>query len=291
MSLHHSVSKLCFGCEPLGGTDWGNYSISDVEDAVSRALELGVNFFDTAGVYGLGLSEKRLSKVLGPKRHDIFVATKGGLRWSESRSRRRATITKDSSREAIKRNIEQSLTNLRVDSLKVFYVHWPDNATPFESTFEYLRECQDRQLIESIGVSNFPLNNLIETLEFCTIDVVQIPGNILDTSRLELFKQICAVEDISIVTYNSLASGLLSGKYDRMSQFPESDRRSRQSGFSGVALRENLERVDTLGLLAKELGMSLPQYAIKSLQDLSNVRSTIVGIKNIKQIEEFSQLI
>ena len=121
--------------------------------------------------------------------------------------------------------------------------------------------------------------------------MVQIPGNILDTSRLELFKQICAVEDISIVTYNSLASGLLSGKYDCLSQFPESDRRFRQSGFSGVALKENLERVDTLGLLAKELGMSLPQYAIKSLQDLSNVRSTIVGIKNIKQIEEFSQLI
>ena len=291
MSLHPSVSKLCFGCEPLGGTDWGHYLISEVEEAVSRALELGVNFFDTAGVYGLGLSEKRLSRVLGSKRHDVFAATKGGLSWSDSGSRGRATITKNSSPEALKQNIQQSLTNLRIDSLKVFYVHWPDNITPFQSTFECLQECRERQLIESIGLSNFSLDGLTEALQFCDIDVVQIPGNIIDFSEVDSFKQICTVKNISLVTYNSLASGLLAGKYNSRSQFPENDRRSRQSQFSGAALKESLERVDAFRLRSRELGMSLPQYAIKCLQDQPVVRSTIVGIKNIKQLEEFRLLI
>src|SRR6185436_18378788 len=73
------ISPLCFGCEPLGGTDWGTVDIAGIERAIGRALELGIDFFDTADVYGLGLSEERLSHALGHRRHDVTIATKGGV--------------------------------------------------------------------------------------------------------------------------------------------------------------------------------------------------------------------
>ena len=120
-----SISPICFGCEPLGGTDWGDINVGDIENAIHKALDLGINFFDTAGVYGLGLSEERLSKILGNRRNDVIIATKGGLTWKESQLDR-SVVIKDSSPLAIKKDIECSLRRLRLETLPIFFVHWPD---------------------------------------------------------------------------------------------------------------------------------------------------------------------
>ena len=81
-----NFSKICFGCEPLGGFNWGNVNLRQIEKAISISIDSGVNFFDTADVYGLGLSEKRLSRILGEKRHDMIIATKGGVSWKKKGS-------------------------------------------------------------------------------------------------------------------------------------------------------------------------------------------------------------
>lgn len=90
MTIETKLSPICFGCEPLGGTDWGDVNIDDLKNAIHKSLDLGINFFDTAGVYGLGLSEERLSKILGKKRHNVIIATKGGLTWKKNKISKRA---------------------------------------------------------------------------------------------------------------------------------------------------------------------------------------------------------
>ena len=116
MSLASDViPEFCFGCEPLGGSDWGDIDLNKIETAVSLSLELGVNFFDTANVYGLGLSEQRLSSILGEKRHEVIIATKGGLSWKRENSTSRAIIKRNSSPNAILSDIEGSLKRLRLE--------------------------------------------------------------------------------------------------------------------------------------------------------------------------------
>jgi len=125
--MKHAVSALCFGCEPLGGRDWGAVDVTAIEVAIRESVELGVNFFDTAAVYGLGESERRLSIALGSRRHDVIVATKGGLSWSAPLADGRATVFRDSTRSSIRLGVEHSLRRLRLDRLPIFYVHWPDD--------------------------------------------------------------------------------------------------------------------------------------------------------------------
>ena len=286
MSLSECTSRICFGCEPLGGTDWGDYSIEEVERAVDEAVKLGVNFFDTAAVYGLGLSEQRLSSVLAEKRHDLLIATKGGLAWS-SEGCCRASVVRDSTPYNLSKNVERSLKNLRLERLPLFYVHWPDKNTNFQSTFEHLNRLKSDGLIDKIGVSNFSLDELVEATQFIEIDVVQIPANILDMTALDAVRQFCSNRAIDIVTYNSLASGLLTGKYQRNSVFPDNDRRSRLPEFTGAKFHQNLETIAGLAKEAAASGLSLPQYSVCKLQDSPGVRSTIIGVKTVDQIREF----
>ena len=121
------LSSICFGCEPLGGTDNGDFDLKSLSKAIDIAIDLGINFFDTAGVYGLGLSEERLTKILGKRRHNLVIATKGGLSWKKN-NLGRAVVVKDCSSFAIRRDVESSLSRLKLETLPIFFVHWPDSS-------------------------------------------------------------------------------------------------------------------------------------------------------------------
>jgi aryl-alcohol dehydrogenase-like predicted oxidoreductase len=134
------LSPLCFGCEPLGGTDWGGVDVAEIGLAIDHALDLGIDFFDTADVYGLGLSEERLAEALGTRRHDVVIATKGGVSWSRPGPQLRATVTYDSSPQYLRTAVENSLRRLRLDVLPIYYIHWPDPKTPIGATFAELEK-------------------------------------------------------------------------------------------------------------------------------------------------------
>lgn len=115
------VSRIVFGCEPLGGTDWGTVDLKMASRAVVRALDLGVNFFDTADVYGLGQSEKVLADALGVRRHDVIIATKFGVAWRDCGGDRAVTY-RDSSPRRVTEAIEASLRRLRLESIPLIYM-------------------------------------------------------------------------------------------------------------------------------------------------------------------------
>jgi aryl-alcohol dehydrogenase-like predicted oxidoreductase len=280
------LSPICFGCEPLGGTDWGDVNILDIERAIHRALELGVNFFDTAAIYGLGQSEKRLSHILGEYRHEVVIATKGGLSWNHSNSSERAIVSRDISPIAIQKDIENSLRRLRLDCLPIFFIHWPGSIIQIQTTFEVLMRMHIDGKIASIGCSNFSKKQVEAACSVADVRYIQIPLNILSGQIDEDIVSICKKYNIKIIVYNVLASGLLTGKYDNQSKFPSNDRRSRLPLFQGKQYLDALSRIAELRMHSEMSKRTLAQNAIHWVLKQPNVVSAILGIKNSKQIEE-----
>jgi len=213
------ISPFCFGCEPLGGTDWGDVNIAEIEKAIQHSLDLGINFFDTSSVYGLGLSEERLSEILGKNRHDVVIATKGGLSWIQNGSTNRAVFSRDSSPASIIRNIEDSLRRLKIDCLPIFYIHWPDDDVSIHKTFLALMKLRDEGKINKIGCSNFNAAQLEKACSVANVSFVQLPYNILNNYFDMKIQKLCKQYNIKIVVYNVLANGLLTGKYNESSIF------------------------------------------------------------------------
>ena len=280
-----SLSAICFGCEPLGGVDSGNVDLDEIKKAIYKALDLGVNFFDTAGAYGLGLSEERLSKILGSRRHEVVIATKGGLSWKKSTSVR-SVVVKDSSPTAIRQDVESSLSRLRLDCLPIFFVHWPDKNTPIEDTFIELSKLKNEGKINSIGCSNFSAHQLRAACIASQVDYVQLPINLLSGRLDSDISKICTNNKIKVIAYNILENGLLSGKLDKNTNFPENDRRSRLPLFQGSEFINVLNRVEELKVKAVENNHNLLQYSINWVLMQKNISSVIVGIKNTEQIKE-----
>lgn len=280
------LSRICFGCEPLGGTDWGLINVSDIASAISRALELGINFFDTADVYGLGISEVRLSEILGAKRYDVVIATKGGLSWTDNPSGERAAISRDSSPKYLRGAVEASLRRLRLDCIPVYFIHWPDPNTEIKYTLEYLSKLRDEGKIGHIGCSNFSAAQVRAACEVSDVSLVQLPLNLLsedlDLEMAELVKE----KAIGVVAYNVLANGLLTGKYDENSRFEQNDRRARLPLFQGEKYREMLRKVADISVMATAENLTCTQYAISRVLRRPEVVSAILGIKNRGQIEE-----
>ena len=285
-----SLSKICFGCEPLGGVDSGNVDLDEITKAIYKAIDLGVNFFDTAGVYGLGLSEKRLSKILGNLRNNVVIATKGGLSWKKSSSKR-SIVIKDSSPIAIRRDVENSLLRLKLECLPIFYVHWPDENTPIQNTFFELLKLKNEGKIMSIGCSNFSVHQLKEACKTTQIDYLQLPINLLSGKFNDEISQICTKNEIKLIAYNVLENGLLTGKLDRNSTFPENDRRSRLPLFKGKKFINVLKRIEELRIEAEKNNSTLLQYSINWVLMQKNLSSVIIGIKNSEQIIENCSII
>jgi aryl-alcohol dehydrogenase-like predicted oxidoreductase len=280
------LSRLCFGCEPLGGTDWGVVDVAEIGRTINRALDSGVNFFDTADVYGLGLSEERLSQALGHRRHDVVVATKGGVSWSRTDSLVRAKVAYDSSPKYIRAAVENSLRRLRLDVLPLYYIHWPDPNTPIEATFAELEELRTEGKIRSLGCSNYSAEQVARACQVATVEYVQLPVNMLEGAPEPEVVEMCARHQLRIVAYNVLAHGLLTGKYTESSRFSPDDRRSRLPLFQGRRYQDALSKAARIKSEAAAENLTAAQYAIRWVLRQPHVASAIVGIKSARQLDE-----
>jgi aryl-alcohol dehydrogenase-like predicted oxidoreductase len=281
-----AISRLCFGCEPLGGTDWGAVDIAEIGRAIDRALELGIDFFDTADVYGLGLSEERLSQALGHRRHDVTIATKGGVSWSRTTSETRAKAGYDSSPKYLRTAVDDSLRRLRLDVLPIYYVHWPDPRTPIEATFSELEKLRTEGKIKSLGCSNYSVEQIDLACRAAAVEYVQLPINVLEGALAPDMTEACARHRLRIVAYNVLAQGLLTGKFDESTRFPQDDRRSRLPLFQGQRYKDALAKAAQIREVAAARSLTAVQYAIRWVLSQPQVASAIVGIKSVKQLEE-----
>lgn len=279
------VSRLAFGCEPLGGTDWGEVDVKAGMAAVAAAVDRGVTLFDTADVYGLGLSEARLSEALGTRRHDVVIATKFGVAWEPSTGRRSSTYV-DCSPERVVAALEHSLRRLALDCIPLYFIHRPDPAVPLERTIAALQRCQERGKVRYIGLSNFDVGLVEQAVSLTTIAAIQIPYNVAQRDADRTLLPYCEQHGLGALAYGPLAQGLLTGKYDRTSRFSKADRRHRLRHFAGTELDAHLQLCERLKRVACRHGRSVAQVAVRWLLDRRAVFCAIVGMKSCAQLEE-----
>src|SRR4051794_13918122 len=276
------VSPVCFGTWQAGG-DWGEIDTEQAKAAARRALELGINFFDTAQAYGWGRSERLLGEALAPefrsRREDVVIATKGGLRIDDGELRR------DSSPEWLRQGIDQSLRELGTDHVDLYQLHWPDLETPLEESAGALEELVQEGKTRYVGVSNFAVQQMAAFQRTRRIDTLQPPYHIF---RREIEREIlpyCREHGIGVLVYGPLAHGLLTGKIGEDTEFAKGDWRRGSDVFRGEEFVRNLSIVRELDRYASQRGWTVAQLAIAWALSAPGVDGVIVGARNPGQIE------
>jgi aryl-alcohol dehydrogenase-like predicted oxidoreductase len=276
------VSRICFGTWQTGG-DWGAIEEDEATAAARRALDLGINFFDTAQAYGFGESERLLGESLelrsSARRDEVVVATKGGLRMEGGE------LLRDSSREWLRQGIEESLRHLGTDYVDLYQVHWPDGGTPFEETGAALQELVDEGKARHVGVSNFDADQMAELGETRRVDTLQPPYHLFRRDIEAEILPFCRDRGIGVLVYGPLAHGLLSGKFDSETEFAEGDWRAKSDVFQGEQFEGNLQIVGELSRFAAERGWTIAQLAVAWTLSSPGVDVAIVGARRPDQIE------
>ena len=276
------VSPICFGTWQFGG-DWGSLDEQENVDAMRRALELGVNFFDTAQAYGFGASEQLVQKALGDelrsRRDEIVIATKGGLRMTDD------GLERDSSPQWLRQGVEDSLGYLGVDHVDLYQIHWPDKDTPFEETAGALSELVREGKIRHVGVSNFNADEMRGLESGIAVETLQPPYHLFRRDIEADVLPYCREHDIGVLVYGPLAHGLLSGKFARDTQLDDDDWRASSELFQGENFERNLEVVEDLGRFAQERGHTVAQLAVAWTLAQPGVHVAITGARRPDHIE------
>src|SRR5882762_10510948 len=276
-----SISRIGFGGGPAGGYDYGPVDEVEWKSAVHAALESGINFFDVADVYGFGRVEELLSQALGEKRRDVVIATKCGLVWDEQ-----GKVHRDLRKNAVLRAVEASLRRLRVDTIPLYQIHWPDCATPIEETLEALALCHDQGKFQLLGVSNFCLDLMQRTHLILPIASQQVAFNLLSRQpEGEVFSW-CASSRVSILAHSGLARGLLAGRRPIGNGFEKTDVRSKSPYFSEEGRQEKQRLLDAIRVLSNEIGRPFSAVSIRWVLDNPEVGTVLVGIKNRQQLTD-----
>lgn len=276
------VSRLGFGCCPMGMHGWGPADRKSLISAVRVALDEGVNLFDTADVYGLGESERLLGKALKNRVHAAVVATKFGVRRTGN-----GKTFNDNSPAWIERALEMSLKRLCVDCIDLYQIHYKDASTPWEDIFETLERKREQGKIRYYGLSNVFYKDIAHLeLPQATVSF-QLEYSLANRSYETDILQIAKDKVLGFLSWGSLGQGVLSGKYGHGTQFPENDRRSGKvyknfhEKFEG-----NLRLVEKMKQLAKRRNKSLPQIAIRWIMDNLEFSIALVGVKTTSQIRD-----
>lgn len=275
-----SVSRFAFGTGPAGGRDYGAIDEKEWKSAVRHAVDNGVNFFDVANVYGLGRAEELLSEALGEKRHDVVIGTKGGLVWDQQRKVRR-----DLRKKTVIESIDASLRRLRVDTIPLYQIHWPDPATAIEETMEALSLCRDQGKFRFLGVSNFPLHLMQCGHAILPIVSQQFAFNLLCRHVEDGMLEWCASSQVSVLAHSGLAQGLLAGRR-AIGSIESSDVRSRSPYFSP---KDRAKKEDVLGAvrgLSNKRQLPFSAISIRWVLDNPEICAVLVGIKNRQQLAD-----
>jgi len=281
------VSVISFGAWAIGGT-WGNVDDKESMEALHRAVDLGVNFFDTADVYGDGRSERLLAVLRRERKEHFFIATKAGRRLSPHNAQ-------GYNRQNLTSFIERSLKNLKTDALDLLQLHCPPTEVYYRpEVFDVLDDLVKSGKIRYYGVSVEKVEEALKAIEYPGVQSVQIIFNMFRHRPAELFFEQAQKRKVGILARVPLASGLLTGKFNLASTFAPDDHRNfnrhgeefdRGETFSGVDFVSSLQAVDELKAMLPP-GMSLAQFALRWILMFDAVTCAIPGAKRKDQEEQ-----
>jgi len=282
-----AISEIGFGAWAIGGS-WGKVQEDDAIAALHRAIDCGLNFIDTADVYGDGRSERIVAKVLKDRSERVYVATKAGRRLSPH-------IADGYNRENLNAFVNRSLKNLGTETIDLLQLHCPPTEVYYRpEVFEILDDMVKKGKIRNYGVSVEKVEEGLKAIEYPGVKSVQIIFNIFRQRPAELFFAECRKRRVAIIARVPLASGLLTGKMTKETTFPSDDHRNynrygqafdRGETFSGVDYEKGLEAVEKLRNLIPE-GFNMAQFALKWILMFPEVSVVIPGAKNQVQAED-----
>lgn len=281
------VSEIGFGAWAIGESWWGTQPERDSIDALHRAIDLGVNFIDTAAGYGDGRSERIIASVLKDRREEVVVATKTPPDTGPWPPSPYCDHEARYSEPYIRQNVEERLRNLNTDCIDILQLHtWTRawNADP--QPLEILRKLQSEGKIRFIGISTpeHDQNSLIDLMRGGYLDTVQVIYNIFEQEPAAQFLPEAERNGVGVIVRVAFDEGILTGKYNESTVFPEGDFRSRY--FAGDRLERAVRRVEEIRKEIRGSGFSLPEAALKFTLAHQAVSTVIPGIRNTGQAEK-----
>lgn len=281
-----NITPIGFGSWAIGGAGWshgwGPQDDNRAVEAVERAVELGINWIDTAAVYGLGHSEELIGKVLAGLKNKPLVFTKCSLVWNDNRR-----IGNSLKADSIRRECEASLKRLNVDAIDLYQVHWPHPEHDIEEGWRTMAELKEEGLVRHIGVSNFNVEQMQRAHAIAPVESLQPPYSMLRRAIETDILPFCLEQNIGVIVYSPMLSGMLSGAMtrERALNLPPDDWRRNNKEFQEPRLSYNLELVELLKKTGKKHGLSAGEVAVAWTLRHPAVTAAIVGGRSAEQVE------
>jgi len=281
------ITPIGVGAWAMGGGDWA-FSWGPQRDdqsiaAIHAALDAGVNWIDTAAVYGLGHSEEVVARAIAGRSNRPYIFTKCSLTWNE-----KGEIGHSLRAESVRRELEASLRRLKLDTIDLYQIHWPDPEPEIEEGWQTLAALQKEGKVRYIGVSNFNVAQMKRVSKIAPVTSLQPNYNILTRDIEREVLPYCREHQIGVIVYSPMKSGLLTGKMtrERIASLPKDDFRPRTASFQEPLLTRNLGLVDILRKIAGKHGRAPGEVAIAwTLRD-PVVTGAIVGMRSAEQARE-----
>jgi len=283
------LSSIGFGAWAIGGGDWayawGPQDDNDSIAAIHRALDLGINWIDTAAIYGLGHSEEVVGRALKSSSARPYVFTKCGIRWKADRSPFRSLKA-----ASIFEEIDGSLRRLGVETIDLYQIHWPDPEPEIEEAWDSLNRIREQGKVRWIGVSNFNVEQMKRVQKIAPITSLQPPYSMLRRAIEAEILPFAEQNGIGVINYSPMVSGLLTGKMtaERVAAMPSDDWRRKAVEFNEPRLSRNLRLVGLLGEIGKGHSVSPGVVAVAWTLHHPAITAAITGGRSAAQVEELS---
>jgi aryl-alcohol dehydrogenase-like predicted oxidoreductase len=282
------ITRIGFGAWAIGGGGWeyawGPQDDADSIRAIHRAIDLGVNWIDTAAVYGLGHSEQVVGRAIKSLSNKPYIFTKCELVWDAE-----GNISGSMKADSIRREVEASLRRLDVDVIDLYQIHWPDPDDEIEEGWTTMAELQRAGKVRWIGVSNFNVDQMKRAAAIAPISSLQPPYSLIRPEVQDEILPYCLANNIGVIVYSPMYSGLLSGRMtrERVLNFAQDDWRRKNEEFQEPRLSRNLALQDVLIRIGERHGRTAAEIAIAWTLRHPAVTAAIVGARNAEQVDGF----
>ncbi len=292
--IEEKISVIGIGCWNFGG-DWDCSDDRKSEEIIYAAIDMGINFFDVAPVYGWGHSETVLGKALKKNnlRNKVLIASKGGLLWNDAHE-----TTNNLSGKSLLQEIDASLARLQTDYIDIYQMHWPDPNVPLEETAEALTVMKKAGKIRYVGLSNFSQQDIEKMMKYIDVHCQQSLYNMLERNPknyhsipLDYLTEREVLPTVkkygqAFLPYSPLFQGLLAGKFSSGINFSKDDIRNANPKLVGPAFELYFDAADKLKKLAEEYGRPMNEMALNWLRQKPEVTSIIGGASTVEQLEQ-----
>lgn len=291
------VTPIAFGAWAIGGWMWGGADEDDAIKAVQTAVDLGITTIDTAAVYGYGKSETLIGKALKDRPRDSYqILTKYGLNWESDDGEYHFTsqdddgnpldIYKWASRERVKKECEDSLRRLQIDTIDLYQIHWPDGTTPISETMEAVQELIDEGKVRAAGVCNYSTDQVDEALKTIDLASNQVPYSMIKRGNEKNVIPQAIENGMHILPYSPLQRGLLTGKITPGYKFTGYDTRKSDKYFTDENIRRVNNLLDKIRPIAQQHNATLAQLVINWTVNQPGMGCVLVGARNPKQVKD-----